>query len=402
VEDTMLNEKQQHAVDCNDRFIFLYAGAGTGKTTVMISRIQKLLETNVLPASILGLTFTNKAAKHMQEKLNRDDISLKTFHAWAYMFVSKTLIPSDIPFSKDVIKRISDYKNKHMTSKLPKMFKAYIVYLKTHNYIDYDDLLIEAIKNHGFNQRYDHILIDEFQDTNMLQLKLLETLIKEKTHVFAVGDPDQSIYKFRGAVPNIVSRFIKSLNATTLTLDINYRCDYSIIDHANHILTFNSNRFKKSLIAHAKSKGELRLLKHLNVLDEAIFIISFIKSYRSQSILITARTHDRLYEIKHVLFYSYHHYHKERIEILTMHQAKGLEFDIVMILGLENGVLPYGKYLNKETIEEERRLFYVGVTRARHLLMLSYVENDGLKKCKPSHFLHEFISTSNKKGQKMV
>ena len=398
----MLNEKQQHAVDCNDRFIFLYAGAGTGKTTVMISRIQRLLESGVLPSSILGLTFTNKSAKHMQEKLNRDDISLKTFHAWAYMFVSKTLIPNDIPFSKDVIKRISDYKNKYMTSKLPKTFKPYIDYLKTHNYIDYDDLLIEAIKNHGFNQKYDHILIDEFQDTNRIQLRLLETLIKNHTHVFAVGDPDQSIYKFRGAVPNIVFTFVQSLNATTLTLDINYRCDFSIIDHANHILTFNSNRFKKSLIAHTKNKGELSIFKHHHILEEAAFILSLIQSNRNNSILITARTHDRLYEIKHTVFYSYHRYHKDLIHILTIHQAKGLEFDIVIILGLEKGLLPYGKYLNKETIEEERRLFYVAVTRARHRLMLSYVENNGIKKCKPSHFLHEFISTSNKKGQKMV
>ena len=72
----MLNEKQQRAVDCNDRFIFLYAGAGTGKTTVMISRIQRLLELGVSPSSILGLTFTNKSAKNMQERLNTDDVTL--------------------------------------------------------------------------------------------------------------------------------------------------------------------------------------------------------------------------------------------------------------------------------------------------------------------------------------
>jgi DNA helicase II / ATP-dependent DNA helicase PcrA len=398
----MLNEKQQHAVDCNDRFIFLYAGAGTGKTTVMISRIQRLIHSGVLSSSILGLTFTNKSAYHMQEKLGRNDVSLKTFHAWAYGFVSKTLIPNEIPFSNTYIKRISDYKNKHMTSILPRRFNAYQEYLKLHNYIDYDDLLIEAIKQKGFHQSYDHILIDEFQDTNLIQLKLLETLIKEHTHVFAVGDPDQSIYKFRGAVPNIVNTFISSLNATTLTLDMNYRCDYKIIDHANHILTFNRDRFKKILIPFTKNQGELRITKHKDMYEEALFILSWIQKHRHQSILITARTHERLFEIKHMLFYFYHGYHKTNIHILTIHQAKGLEFDIVYILGLEKGLLPYGKYINKETLEEERRLFYVAVTRARHILVLSYVETYKLKHTKPSHFLHEFISTSNKKGQKMV
>jgi DNA helicase-2/ATP-dependent DNA helicase PcrA len=398
----MLNEKQQHAVDCNDRFIFLYAGAGTGKTTVMISRIQRLLESGVLPSSILGLTFTNKSAHHMQEKLNRKDVTLKTFHAWAYGIVSKTLIPNEIPFSHTYIKRISDYKNKHMTSTLPKRFKNYQAYLKVNEYIDYDDLLIEAIKHRGFHQRYDHILIDEFQDTNLIQLKLLETLIKGHTHVFAVGDPDQSIYKFRGAVPNIVNIFISSLGATTLTLDMNYRCDDHIIDHANHILTFNTNRFKKILIPHTKSRGDLHITKHKDIHEEAFFILSWIQKHRNQSILITARTHERLFEIKHMLFYFYHAYHKTNIHILTIHQAKGLEFDIVYILGLEKGLLPFGKYINKDTLEEERRLFYVGVTRTRHSLVLSYVETYKLKQVKPSHFLHEFISTPNKKGQKMV
>lgn len=394
----MLNEKQQRAVDCNDRFIFLYAGAGTGKTTVMISRIQRLLELGVSPSSILGLTFTNKSAKNMQEKLNTDDVTLKTFHAWAYAFVSKTLIPNEVPFSKEYLKHISHYKNKHMTSLLPKKFKAYTDYLNAHQYIDYDDLLIEAIFNKGFNQRYDHILIDEFQDTNIIQLKLLETLIKPHTNVFAVGDPDQSIYKFRGAVPNIVDTFITTLKATTLTLDLNYRCDRFIIDHANHILTHNKNRFKKSLIAHAKHNGNVYVLNQLHVTEEATYILEFLTKFKHQTILITARTHARLFEMKHALFYEYHSYHKDDIHILTIHQAKGLEFDIVIVLGLERGILPFGKYLDKETLEEERRLFYVAITRARHTLILSFVKQDGFQKLKPSHFLHEFISTPNKKG----
>ena len=395
----MLNHKQQQAVLAHDRFIFLYAGAGTGKTTVMIARIQRLLDTGVDPKTILGLTFTNKAALHMRSKLGREDVVLKTFHAWAHTFVQKNFVETDLPFSKDYLKRISHYKNKYMTQRLPFYYNKYALYLKKHQVIDYDDVLIEAIQQKGFSKQYTHILIDEFQDTNVIQLQLLSYLIRKQTHVFAVGDPDQSIYRFRGAIPNVVNIFIKTYQAKTYVLDINYRSHHHIIHTANQVIFKNKERLKKRLIPHSQFAGNIYINQYENLLNEALSIFHIIETSKATSILITARTHERLFEMKRIMFEKDKYLSDLYIHILTIHQAKGLEFDLVFILGLEEGVLPLGKYLSKDILEEERRLFYVGITRARHRLFFSHIKTYQNKKMKPSQFLQDLYVTSRKNHQ---
>jgi DNA helicase-2/ATP-dependent DNA helicase PcrA len=396
MEATMLNDKQQQAVLAEDRFIFLYAGAGTGKTTVMIARIKRLIDDGIDPSKILGLTFTNKAAHHMKLKLGNEDVVLKTFHAWAHTFVQKNFVQQDIPFSKDFLKRISQYKNKHLTHRLPWYFSKYQQFLQKNQVIDYDDVLIKAIHEKGFNQRYSHILIDEFQDTNLIQLQLLKQLIQTDTHVFAVGDPDQSIYRFRGAIPNVVDVFIKRLHAKTYTLDINYRSDQNIILKANQVINKNKERYKKVLIPYSQQKGSISIKHYENIFHEALSTISIIEKHALKSVLITARTHERLFDIKRLIFEKDYYFSSDHVMILTIHQAKGLEFDHVFIIGMEEGVLPLGKYLSKEAIEEERRLFFVAVTRARHNLFFSHIKTYQNKKTKPSQFLMDFLVTSRK------
>jgi DNA helicase-2/ATP-dependent DNA helicase PcrA len=399
VEAMMLNKEQQEAVLSKDRFIFLYAGAGTGKTTVMIHRMKQLLNEGIDPKKILALTFTHIASLHMQSKLDHDDVELKTFHAWAYHFIQKPIISDTIPFSKNYITKVSHYKNKHIKKTLPWYLKTYETYLNKNQVIDYDDVLIEAILENGFNKVYDYILIDEFQDTNPLQLKLLSILIKKHTHVFAVGDPDQSIYKFRGAVPNIVNIFIHQYKAKTYILHTNYRSDQKIIHLSNHILSFNKARFKKTLSSSSMHEGEIHILKFFNTFKEAQSLFHLLYTLKG-STLIIARTHERLYEIKMSFFYEYHSYHKEQIDIMTIHQAKGLEYDNVILLGLEQGVLPLGKYLDQETLEEERRLFFVGVSRARHKVFISHVSHYQNKDVKPSEFLKEGMLSQKKTDKK--
>ncbi|MGA0351251.1 MAG: ATP-dependent helicase [Acholeplasmataceae bacterium] len=381
----MLNEKQKEAVFNQDRFVFLYAGAGTGKTTVMIEKIKYLIQIGYAPSSILGLTFTKEAAAQMRSRLNLENVSIETFHAWSYHHVKHMqLIPEDAPFSLKYLLKVSQYKNKHRTSKLPFVFHKYTRYLLRNDYIDYDDLLIKAINEKGFHKTYSFILIDEFQDTNYLQIQLLLSLIRKHTSVFAVGDPDQSIYRFRGAVPNVVDQFIQIFDAKTLFLTHNYRSHTYIIELANYLMSHDKLRVNKTLTSTSQRQGTLQFKSFKTVLEETAYLCDYIKMKR-HNIAILCRTHRRVFKIKQMLHDEFMFYETKRIQILTIHQSKGLEFDHVIIVGLEQETIPGINIWNKEQLNEERRLLFVAITRAKISLLMTYVHTHG----NPSQFLPE-------------
>jgi DNA helicase-2/ATP-dependent DNA helicase PcrA len=381
----MLNTKQNKAILNEDRFVFLYAGAGTGKTTVMIEKIKHLINNGYAPESILALTFTKEAAAQMRRRLNIENVSLKTFHAWSFEHLKHLkLISEDVPFSSEYLKNVSVYKNNKMTSILPFKYKKYQAFLNLNKVVDYDDLLLLAIKEKAFNKTYSYILIDEFQDTNMLQLNLLDTLIKPETKVFAVGDPDQSIYGFRGAVPNVIQIFIKKYQAKTLVLSSNYRSYTYIIKLANHLMTHDKYRVKKHLEPSFEYSGKLIYKVFDTFKEEVNFIKQFIKTHRSD-VAILCRTHQRMFDIKFMLFESFMFLESRGIQLLTIHQSKGLEFDHVLITGLEQNTIPGNHFISKEQLSEERRLLFVAITRARKTLCFSRVKIAG----KPSQFLPE-------------
>lgn len=381
----MLNAKQKRAILNEDRFVFLYAGAGTGKTTVMIEKIRHLIKQGNAPESILALTFTKEAAAQMRTRLKIEDVSLKTFHAWSFEHLYHLkLIAEEAPFSSEYLKKVSLYKNKKMTSILPFKFRKYQAYLNSLQIIDYDDLLLLAIKEKAFNKTYSYILIDEFQDTNLLQLKLLDTLIKSETKVFAVGDPDQSIYGFRGAVPNVIQIFIRKYEAKTLLLSNNYRSYTYIIKLANHLMTHDQYRVKKHLEPSFEFSGKL-IYKVFDTFEKEVnFIKQFITRHQND-LAILCRTHQRMFDIKKMMFESFMFLESRSIYLLTIHQSKGLEFDHVLITGLEQNTIPGNHIISKEQLSEERRLLFVAITRARKTLCFSRVKIAG----KPSQFLPE-------------
>lgn len=381
----MLNKKQQEAILNQDRFVFLYAGAGTGKTTVMIEKIKYLMQTGYQGSSILALTFTKEAAIQMRERLNIDEVTIETFHAWVFhQLKDVSLIPEDAPFSNTMLLKISQYKNQHQTSHLPIRFYKYSQYLKQYPCIDYDDLLIKGINEKGFGKSYSFILIDEFQDTNYLQLQLLLYLVKSETRVFAVGDPDQSIYKFRGAIPRIVEEFIHIFNAKTLYLSSNYRSYTYIIALANHLISYDRNRVKKKLIPSFDKKGVLQYKIFKDMDEEAHFLYEYIITLKN-SIAILCRTHQRMFQIKNKLFDRCLFLETNNIQLLTMHQAKGLEFDHVIVVGLEQQTIPGRNTWDQESLNEERRLLFVAITRAKQSIIFTRVKSMG----KPSQFLPE-------------
>ncbi|MFP4187141.1 MAG: ATP-dependent helicase [Acholeplasmataceae bacterium] len=405
-----LNEKQKKAVRTDARFLFLLAGAGTGKTRVITERIRYLIEKGTDPSRILAITFTRKATLEMHERTGERGVRIHTFHQFAYGYLDhdhRLFDETKSPFTREQLLSFSVYKNGLFRGLRPRGFKAYQRHLKRQNLIDYDDILLEfdrLLAEKRVTLALDHIFIDEFQDTNDLQYGVLKRMIGKNTAVFAVGDPDQSIYRFRGARENIILRFVRDYRAKEETLDLNYRSDQAIIAHANRLIAHNVRAFKKSLVAVSTELGSVLSLRYHDPEEEARDLIELIRflirqGIKAEEIAVLYRTHARCYELQFemlkadLLFQEYEetdHAVPEGIQLLTIHRAKGLEFDVVFVIGLEAGLFPSNRENRLSETEEERRLLFVAMTRARHALYLSSTQYDWSGRWqRPSHFLLE-------------
>lgn len=296
-----LNSKQYQAVTSKDKAVYLVAGAGTGKTKTLIIRIAYLIKyLNINNEKILAITFTNKAASEMKERLITMKVDINksticTFHSLGNRILKKFIhvlnnnfdsnysildikdslkiikkISKDLNIDKEkykpkeLNKYISNIKNKkekknfinNYDNNVLKIYNSYQQFLEKNNLLDFDDLIIytyELLKNHKniknyFQNKFTHILIDEFQDTDFLQYQILKLLNTQNNYIFAVGDPDQSIYSFRGAEINNNKLFLKDFKAKTLILNENYRSTNNILDKANLLIQNNSfDGFTKKL-----------------------------------------------------------------------------------------------------------------------------------------------------------
>ncbi len=409
----ILNDMQKEVVYSNERFLFLLAGAGSGKTRVIIERIKHLIHSGVPVDKILGLTFTHKAAKEMQERINQQEVQLYTFHQFALKSLKnmsnypyQIYNEEDQLFSKDQHLAITKYKNSYFKTKKPKCYDEYQFKLSTYHKKDFDDILIDfyhLLDQHSSKLNYQYIFVDEFQDTNYLQYMILKKLIGKETHVLCVGDPDQSIYQFRGAQAKIISQYIKDYQAEVMKLTINYRSNATIVEHANRLIKRNYRTLKKDLIPYDASTQHIKSYMFMYIEDEALAIFKWIKTYinqgiKPQEIAILFRQHHRSFYLIQTLKQQAFSYFKEKsfeydqthINLLTIHQAKGLEFEVVIILGLEAYTFPSSHTYQKELLEEERRLMFVAMTRAKRHLIFTHVRyNSYMQRQKPSLFIKE-------------
>lgn len=301
-----LNERQLQAVTCDEQYIRVVAGAGSGKTKVLTSRICYLVENGIDPSDILAITFTNKASKEMKERVlkNIDAILgsplISTFHSFCVRFLREEITKIGYPRDFNIIdeedktklvKEILKDKNIDKNYLNHKTIINYISYYKTYYYkgnyvksifneekekdkksiyeeyskrleqmqcLDFDDLLLktyqiltsdESIRT-KWQRRFSYILVDEFQDTNDIQFDLVKLLVGKNNNLFVVGDPDQTIYTWRGANLNIIMEFNETFpGAQTIILDTNYRSSKKILDCANMLIKNNKNRLSKDLIA---------------------------------------------------------------------------------------------------------------------------------------------------------
>ncbi len=325
--DQGLNPQQQQAVEHMEGPLLILAGAGSGKTRIVTHRIAHLLKMGISPSEILAVTFTNKAAEEMRrriEGITRQSILACTFHSLcarilrasiAFLGFSTNFVIYDeddsekllrtcmemlhLKEEKGALKRyraaISAAKNALIG---PKEFApdegesierdVYIAYqgkLKESDALDFDDLLFKTEQLFrefpdvlsSYQDRWRFILIDEYQDTNVAQHAVVKQLAARYHNVFAVGDPDQSIYSWRGAeIQNILNFSTDFPGAKQVLLEQNYRSRVNILEAANHLIQNNSHRYKKRLWSE-RGRGEpIKLYEAHSDREEATFVVSEI------------------------------------------------------------------------------------------------------------------------------
>jgi superfamily I DNA/RNA helicase len=330
-----LNPEQYRAATHGDGPMLILAGAGTGKTRVLTARIAWLVAQGVDPASILAVTFTNKAAKEMRERVagsvNSEQaklITLSTFHALCVrmlrrhahllgykenfsifdesdqMGLMKKLAarihdkenPLDPNLARNVISKAKNFgigEPEETGTALGSLFSKYQSELRTLNAMDFDDLLLKArelLRDHpeareDLRSRYHHIMVDEFQDTNKLQLELVSLLAgDERPNICVVGDDDQSIYGWRGAEASNLLEFERHFpDPEIIKLEQNYRSTDVILKVANRLIKNNARRRGKNLWSDRTEGDPVRILSAADDKTEAEFIADEIQSSGPQS-----------------------------------------------------------------------------------------------------------------------
>ena len=341
-----LNESQRKAVEYIDGPSLVIAGAGSGKTRVLTYKIAYLLQQGVKPWSIMALTFTNKAAREMKERIGKlvgqelaQHLYMGTFHSIFSRILraeaqhigftnnftiydesdSRSLIKTivkEMGLDEKVYKpasvhsRISMAKNNLMSAenyardkelyqadqraKMPRLGEIFISYVQRcqqANAMDFDDLLTLTFKlfqehediRKKYADRFDFLLVDEYQDTNHAQMRIVMQLCKEKERVCAVGDDSQSIYSFRGAnIDNILSFQSRFKEAKLFKLEQNYRSTQSIVEAANSLIKHNSNQIPKNVYS-KNDKGERLIYKPAySDKEEALIVCREIKRIKRQ------------------------------------------------------------------------------------------------------------------------
>lgn len=347
-----LNDKQLEAVEHKDGPCLVLAGAGSGKTKVLTQRIINLIDSGVSPYNILAITFTNKAAKEMRNRVENelgsitDSIFIGTFHSFGLRILRENYIDIgytsnitilDTDDAKAIVKRIlkengydpAKYEIRTIINKISSakndgispdeytklflndldiviglVYKEYTKLLKDNNSVDFDDLLLKPVellkKNkiilEKYQERFKYILVDEYQDTNSIQYELCKLLASKYKNIFVVGDANQSIYSFRNADYRNILNFEKDYkNTKVILLEENYRSTNNILKAANSVIKNNSEGKKLNLWS-SKRDGELiDYIRCEDEIKEANFVINKIKDlvsngYKYSDIAVLYRT----------------------------------------------------------------------------------------------------------------
>mgnify|MGYP000472358512 FL=1 len=463
-----LDKFQQQAVESAHNQLLIIAGPGSGKTTVLTQRIAHLIsDKNIAPQNCLAITFTRKAAQEMRERLAKISeekaklLNIHTFHSLCFSILKENYERAGL--SQDFTVMSEQEKALHNDEKI------------LENALEFDDLIQLSVKLLTENEdilnlyrnRFQYNFVDEYQDIDENQYKLIRLLVPENGNIFVIGDPNQAIYGFRGGDAKFFNNFTEDYPSTQIiNLKNNYRSTNCIVDASNQMInSFNiismydkphekitihtapSDKAEAEFVASTienligghsffsldsqRSEGQesnysfsdfailYRTSSQLPLIIEAVkrtgmpfvnlsndllcekkAIRSFLNNLKADKSVSDQfeASYDKLAEEtdEYILNYLQNlakiHNNKnefihevsflteadtldkrsDRITLMTLHSAKGLEFKCVFIVGLENDILPLYRAKEPQEIEEERRLLYVGMTRAKERLFLSH------------------------------
>lgn len=363
-----LNSKQKEAVYHTEGPLLILAGAGSGKTRVLTHRIAYLIgEKGVNPWNILAITFTNKAAQEMRERVDKivgfgsESIWVSTFHSTCVRILRRYIdrIGYDNNFTiydtddqktlmKDICKRLNIdtkvYKERSLLAQIShakdelvspdememnaggdynqkrvaEVYREYQLSLRKNNALDFDDLLVKTVELflhctevlESYQERFRYIMVDEYQDTNTAQFKLISLLAEKYQNLCVVGDDDQSIYKFRGAnIGNILGFERVFPDAQVIRLEQNYRSTKNILNAANGVISHNMERKPKTLWTENEEGAQIHFRQFMNGFEEAEYVVGEISSarregryhYRDCAVLYRTNAQSRLFEEKCLL-----------------------------------------------------------------------------------------------------
>lgn len=329
-----LNQSQKEAAAFREGSCFCIAGPGSGKTSVIINRVNALVEeAHILPEHILVVTFTKAAASEMKQRYlqlsgrDRTDVTFSTFHSLffkilraAYGYRAENIIKeetkyqymralvqqmelqyeNEIEFVNNILEEISLVKNKEISLEyyyakscgeevFREIFKRYANRLQRERLIDFDDMqsFCRQLFIHRpdilekWQERYQYLMVDEFQDIDLQQYEILKLLSGKQKNVFVVGDDDQSIYRFRGANPEICFQFLKDYkNTKKIELFTNYRSTKPIVELSQILIRKNKKRFPKHLQAKREQGASVVYRVYKNQYEEASAVIQELENYK--------------------------------------------------------------------------------------------------------------------------
>lgn len=433
--NSLLNGEQKKALLSTKGQYLVIAGAGSGKTRTIVYRTAWLIENGIPEEKILMVTFTKKASEEMRERLKNilevEELKtvVTTFHSFCarLIYKYKSLFEVDIlnimeegereKIIAQIIKKynlekkyrgkfysIEDLANRlekqqNRKLKLEEVFQKefiddiikseYRKYKKERNLYEFDDLVELVVKKFRENEeflkiireRIDYLVVDEYQDSNLVQRELLKLIVGDKKNLMVVGDDYQSIYGFRGADFTNILKFGEDFpQAKLIKLEKNYRSSEEVISYTNRIADNLKIKYNKKIIGTGRKGEKIHKNSFRNEEEEGKFICKKILSYREKlpfeemAILFrnryTVKVLEKLLEEYSIPYYKKESEKKIGVALYSLHSSKGLEWEVVFIPSLLDGIFPSS--IDEDNLEEEKRLYYVGCSRARSFLHLTY------------------------------
>lgn len=353
-----LNEEQRKIVASKDKRIIALSGAGTGKTRVLTSKIAHDIASGADPHKVMAITFTNKAAKEIKDRLfrllgNSSDINAGTFHSISYKYVRKyynylgfnkqptvidetdqaklvgeiqkeyaksgmnpEAIISTFSSYRRICKDINEMRRVAKQNRLPNevidIYAKYIDKKKKHNYVDFDDLLyfmVKLLKDRNVRDQIkktvEYLYVDEFQDINEIQYEFINLIYRDDKNIFVVGDDAQSIYGWNGSDPKIMHRFIRDYKPVKFAMEQNYRSTPGILNVANELIKHNTKQLPKNLWTSKGNNEKVGLYGFKESYTEAIWISNQIKhlsrKYNYSDMAVLCRTNYQTIDVQKVL-----------------------------------------------------------------------------------------------------